>query len=156
MSHVAYIGVGSNLGDRRKNCLDAIRSIEASGDIFVVKVSGWFDTPPEDISIGQSNFINGVVKVKTSLSPRSLLTRLMDVEELMGRPRVREKGMPRTIDLDILIYDDIILEEEDLKIPHPLLHKRLFVLRPLCDIDPSLVHPVLGVSVEELLRRLVG
>jgi len=136
---VAHIGIGSNLGDRRGNCEAAIRFMEEAG-VSITRRSSMIETEPWGVK-EQPPFINMAVRAETSLQPRDLLDLLKEIEERMGRTPSTVWG-PRLIDLDILFYDDIIFSSADLAIPHPLLHKRPFVLRPLAEISPDLVHPI--------------
>lgn len=154
--NVAYIGIGSNLGDRFQNCSIAIDKISSVKDTRILAVSDWFENPAlvPDKKIDQPDFVNGVVKIETPLTPEILLERLKEIETSMGRPETNEKWSARTIDLDILFYDNLIIDSENLKIPHSELHKRVFVLKPLCDIEPGLIHPKLKTTVEELLSKI--
>lgn len=154
MLHTVYLGIGSNLGDKLLNCKSAVQLIERRiGKI--TDTSEFYETPA--IVDGQltndPSFINAAVKVETTLSPKNLLELTMEIEKELGRPINRPKNAPRTIDIDILFYDDLVMETQMLQIPHPRLQKRLFVLIPLCDIASALVHPVLKVSIGELRKR---
>lgn len=146
-----YIGVGSNMGERHKNCLHAIDLLNRKG-IFVKKKSSFYTTRPWGIK-NQPDFINMAVEATTELEPLNLLDSIKDIEKNIGRKETFRWG-PRIIDLDILLFDDIIFEDERLKIPHPLMHIREFVLRPLCEIAPETVHPVFNLSICELLSLL--
>ena len=148
----AYIGIGSNLGDREKNCLDAIGLIEERG-MTVMARSTMIETEPWGVT-DQPKFINMAVRVETDLSPEELLAALQDIERTFGRVR-KEKWGPRTIDLDILLYGDLVIDSEQLKIPHPLMHERDFALRPLAEIAPDVVHPVLKKTLKELCMALM-
>ncbi|MEW6068932.1 MAG: 2-amino-4-hydroxy-6-hydroxymethyldihydropteridine diphosphokinase [Nitrospirota bacterium] len=148
---VVYIGIGSNLGDRHKNCEHAIELLEKRG-IIVKKKSSMHETAPWGIK-DQPVFINMVIEIETGLKPKELLRLLKDVEKEAGRKETFKWG-PRIIDLDILLFDDIVLNENDLKIPHPSMHKRDFVLMPLCEIAPDIKHPVLNLSVKDLMQKL--
>jgi len=146
----AFLAIGSNLGNRVDNCLKAINEI--SGFAGISSVSSLYETEPvgrED----QADFINCVVKAETDLSPSGLLVYVQSIEHKFGRTR-EEKWGPRIIDLDILLYDDLIIDTEKLNIPHPMMHLRRFVLLPLSEIARDLVHPVLNVSVSKLLDDL--
>lgn len=146
-----YIGLGSNLGNRLENIRKAIELMKEQG-IEIVKESSIYETEPMGYK-EQGWFLNSVVKGKTELSPKTLWKRLEKIEKLMGREREIKWG-PRIIDLDILFYGDKILNGKELQIPHSELHKRRFVLVPLEEIAPELVHPVLNKSIRELLGEL--
>lgn len=132
-THKVYIGLGSNLGDRQANIAEAIERISELEGTVVTKTSPLYETEavggPE-----QGKYLNGAAEILTGLSPRELLAKLLDIEEKLGRTR-KGKNLPRTIDLDILLYDDIILSEEGLVIPHPRMNEREFVTKPLKDIQ---------------------
>ena len=148
---IAYISIGSNLGDREENCRQAIKLIEKNG-IAVRKQSRMYETEPWGIK-DQPKFINMAIEVETDKKPEELLRILKEIEKEIGRKETTKWG-PRVIDLDILFYDDLILKTEDLEIPHPLLHERDFVLKPLCEIAPEKKHPVTGKTVKEMLENL--
>jgi dihydroneopterin aldolase / 2-amino-4-hydroxy-6-hydroxymethyldihydropteridine diphosphokinase len=147
----AYIGIGSNLGKRRENCLRAIELIKKK-DILVIKKSSLYETEPWGVK-DQPPFLNMSIEVETDLNPLELFSVLKDIERQQGREESVRWG-PRVIDLDILLYDDIVMKEERLTIPHPLLHERGFVLIPLNEIAPNVMHPLLRLNVHELLHRL--
>ena len=149
----SYIGIGSNLGDRRKNIQLALKVLKEKKDIIVEKVSPFYETLPAGGPPHQGKFLNGVIEISTTLTPQELLKVLQGIEKALGRVR-KERWGPRTIDLDILFYGDLIVNEEGLIIPHPLMHKREFVLKPLLRIAPNLIHPVLKESVKELLESI--
>jgi len=151
---VAFIGIGSNLGDRAFNIRQAIRIMAESWKIDVVSVSSLYETEPVGVR-DQPDFLNCVIKVETELTPRELLKTLKGIEARMGR-RPGPRWGPRRIDLDILFYGDLTLNEDDLIIPHPRAHERLFALMPLFEIAPDLMHPVLGRSIRELIEDLKG
>ncbi|RMG72966.1 MAG: 2-amino-4-hydroxy-6-hydroxymethyldihydropteridine diphosphokinase [Nitrospirae bacterium] len=145
-----YIGVGSNLGDRRNNCQSAVRQLKHNG-IEVIKVSPVYETEPWGVK-EQPPFLNLAIHCRTSLPPEELLRRLKDIEKQLGRESTYHWG-PRTIDLDILFYGDRIVNQKELVIPHPHIAQRLFVLKPLSDIAPFLIHPVLNRTILELLQE---
>ena len=163
MKHAVYIGIGSNLGDRLGSCEKAIEHLKRHDDIDVVATSSWYET--EAVTLNQErepSYINGAIKISTTLSPQKLLESLKTIETQMGRPSDHPKWSARVIDLDILFYDDIVINLNPplppfskggmggLIIPHPEIEIRWFVLKPLCDIAPDLIHPVLKKSVREL------
>ena len=143
---VAYVGLGANLGDREATIRAAIAELPG-----VVGVSTLRDTDPVGVT-DQPRFLNGVAALETELRPQELLDLLLTVERRLGRER-RERWGPRTIDLDLLLYGDEVIEEDGLTVPHPHLHERRFVLEPLAEIAPTLVIPGLG-GVEDLLAEL--
>jgi 2-amino-4-hydroxy-6-hydroxymethyldihydropteridine diphosphokinase len=147
----AFVGIGSNLGDRETNLRQAIELLSAEDGIDVVALSEIRETEPVG-PIEQEPFLNGAVKLETSLTPRELLERLLSVESRLGRVRDERWG-PRTIDLDLLLYGDLSIEEPGLTVPHPRLHERRFALEPLADLDPGLEIPGKG-SVSILLAEL--
>jgi 2-amino-4-hydroxy-6-hydroxymethyldihydropteridine diphosphokinase len=147
---LAYIAIGSNLGKRIENCVRAVGAI--SDFAKITALSSVYETEPVDYE-DQPDFINCAVKIETSLSPFNLLTFLQAVETAIGRRRIKKQG-PRVIDLDITFYGDFVIETENLIIPHPRAHLRRFVLEPLCEISHDFIHPVLKVSVCELLNNL--
>jgi 2-amino-4-hydroxy-6-hydroxymethyldihydropteridine diphosphokinase len=148
---IAYISIGSNLGNRQKNCLRAIEFLEKRG-IIVKKKSSMYETKPWGVK-DQPQFINMALEVETELEPHELLRTLKDVEKEVGRGATFKWG-PRIIDLDILLFNDLFLREDNLQIPHPLMHERDFVLKPLCEIAPERIHPLLKVSICDLLQEL--
>jgi 2-amino-4-hydroxy-6-hydroxymethyldihydropteridine diphosphokinase len=148
---IVYIGIGSNLGDREKNCARAIELLRGKG-ITITKKSSLYETEPWGIK-DQPEFMNMAIAIETDLNPHELLALLQKVEVQIGRKKSYQWG-PRLIDLDILLYDNIVIDEESLKIPHPLMHERDFVLRPLREIAPGMIHPVLKMNMGELLQRL--
>jgi 3-oxoacyl-[acyl-carrier protein] reductase len=155
MSVVAYIALGSNLGDREHSIRGALDALGAEPGIEVVRTSALYETEPVGGPAGQGPYLNAVAEVRTGLEPDALLRLLLDVEARLGRVRDVQDG-PRTIDLDLLLYGDLVRDEPDPVVPHPRLHERAFVLRPLAEIAPGVIHPRLGVTAGELLARLEG
>jgi 2-amino-4-hydroxy-6-hydroxymethyldihydropteridine diphosphokinase len=151
--HAVFISVGSNLGDKLDNCLKGIRALTDSGKSVLLGASRFFRTAPVDYT-DQDWFINAAVKIRTSMEPLVLLDKLVAIQQQMGRKADSVRFGPRVLDLDILLYDDRIIRTPRLKIPHPRMHKRAFVLQPICDINPSIVHPVLGKTAADLLGRI--
>lgn len=152
--HIAYIGLGSNLGDCQGNLRAALSGLDGHPEVTLVKTSSFYQTPPLGPQ-GQPDFINAVAQIRTSLSCREFFEVLNTVEQDMGRKRNFHWG-PRTIDLDLLLYDDAVVDEPDLKIPHPQMHLRSFVLKGMCELDGEMVHPQIGRSMRQLYQRLNG
>jgi 7,8-dihydro-6-hydroxymethylpterin-pyrophosphokinase len=184
---VVYIGIGSNLGDRKQNIEKALDKLKSRKDIDLVSVSSIIETEPEGGN-GQPKFLNACCRIDTTLYPDEVLSALKSIEREMGRDRdsipkklspeeqlkalddgtyqehtLRHKGpdmrpenkyAPRIIDLDILLYDDIVMKGNNLTIPHSLMHKRLFVLQPLSEIAPESIHPVLQKPVKSILEEI--
>lgn len=147
----AFIAVGSNLGDREKNIADAQKKLSTASGIQFLEASSLYETDP----VGgppQGKYLNAVWKIETDLKPQALLKLLLQIEADLGRVRT-EKNAPRPIDLDILFYGDTIVAEPGLRIPHPRLHEREFVLQPLMDLAPDVVHPELKKTIRELYER---
>jgi 2-amino-4-hydroxy-6-hydroxymethyldihydropteridine diphosphokinase len=144
----AYLSLGSNVGDREEYVEQAIFLLEKNPNIMVTKRSGNYETEPEGGGT-QPPFINAAVEIRTKLNPFKLLEVCNEIEATLGREREIEWG-PRTIDIDILLYEGEILSEDKLQIPHPLMHERMFVLKPMREIAAQLVHPVLEKTMETL------
>lgn len=145
-----FIGLGSNLGDRRANVAEAIEKIAAIPGTRILKASSLYESEPHGNA--KTWFVNGVIDIETPLTPEKLLSKLKAIETAMGRKRVKGKRWgSRTIDLDILFYDSLVVSKRNLKIPHPELPNRRFVLLPLSELAPQMVHPVLTSSVSEML-----
>ena len=149
--HIAYTGIGSNLGNREENCAIAIKLLEMEG-ITVSRRSSMIETNPWGVE-DQPKFINMAIEIETALQPHDLLALLKKIEGKVGRKATSRWG-PRVIDLDILFYNDTVLETGELIIPHPEIEKREFVLKPLTEIAPDKIHPVLKKSIREMLRDL--
>ena len=149
MKHSVFIGLGSNQGEKIKNCEQAIKEILTSEGDRLISRSSWYSTEPwgrED----QDWFVNGVIQVSTDLCPDELLMKLKEIEKRLGRAQ-REKWGPRVIDIDILFYDDLSCASPEMEIPHPRMWERNFVLIPCAEIAPQFVHPVLKKTIKELL-----
>ncbi|MBM7580678.1 2-amino-4-hydroxy-6-hydroxymethyldihydropteridine diphosphokinase [Jeotgalibacillus terrae] len=147
----AYLSLGSNIGDAKRNLQEAVKMLDASPSIEVTKVSSIYETDPVGFT-DQQVFLNIAAEVKTELSAEGLLDEAQGVEQSLGRERKIHWG-PRTIDLDILLYDTDNIQSERLTVPHPYMHERSFVLVPLNEIAAGAVHPVSGKSVRELLSH---
>jgi len=151
--HTAYISVGSNLGDKLANCRRGVEALVSGGEVRITGQSRIYTTEPVDFA-EQDWFVNCVIRVETQLEPFELLDRLQAIQREAGRTAVKVRYGPRVLDLDLLLYDRLILDDPRLSLPHPRMHRRRFVLKPLCDIDPDVVHPVLGRAVRALLAEL--
>jgi 2-amino-4-hydroxy-6-hydroxymethyldihydropteridine diphosphokinase len=149
----AFIALGANLGDRATNLRAALGLISITPGVRVKRVSSFLENPAVGGPAGSPPFLNAVAALETTLSPHDLLALLLEVERRMGRVRA-QKNDPRPIDLDVIFFDDKVIETPDLIVPHPLMHQRRFVLQPLAEIAPELVHPKSGKRVDELLEAL--
>ena len=152
MPELAYLSLGSNLGDRAANLRLAIERLAEAGEVKAV--SSLYETEPVEFR-AQPWFLNCVVALETGKQPRELLKIALAIEEAMGRQRSREKG-PRTVDIDILLFGSLVMDEPGLRIPHPVMQQRRFVLEPLVEIAAEVRHPVLKKSARELLASLPG
>ncbi len=150
MLTIAYIGIGSNIGDKTANCQTAVEGLEEAGR--VIGVSSFYYTEPVGYK-EQEDFINAVASLETTRSPAELLAICHAIEDRLGRRRTVRWG-PRTVDLDILLYGDLVVNRPDLVIPHPLMAMRRFVLAPLVEIAPEVIHPVLNKTMFQLLSAL--
>jgi 2-amino-4-hydroxy-6-hydroxymethyldihydropteridine diphosphokinase len=150
---IAYLSLGTNLGNKRRNLIIAAALLaERVGDILAL--SGFYETEPWGFD-SENTFLNAALKLRTSLSPSALLTVTQDIEKELGRiVKSKDFYQDRVIDIDILLYDDLVLDTVDLKIPHPLMVKRAFVLNPLSEIDPFVVHPILKQSIKDLNEQV--
>lgn len=151
--HWAYISIGSNMGDRLHNCCSGLEALCADGSVRLAALSPFYESAPVDYT-DQAWFLNAVAKILTSLPPEALLRKMQAVQTAAGRKPGGIRFGPRILDLDIIFYEDRVLRTPELTIPHERMHKRRFVLQPICDIDPTVLHPVLGQEVNNLLSRL--
>lgn len=152
MSTNVYVGLGSNEGDREAHLVAALQALSRIDAVAVLRCSSLFDSAP--VGPSQPRFLNAVVALECCLPPLRLLTILKRIEEDLGRRRDGTRWGPRPIDLDILVWDGEVVAEPSLQVPHLELHKRRFALEPLAEIAPELRHPVLGVTVKEMLSHL--
>jgi 2-amino-4-hydroxy-6-hydroxymethyldihydropteridine diphosphokinase len=154
MFHRVFIGIGSNLGNRREHYQKALRRISALPKTRIVKTSSLYESEPHGDA--RNWYINGVIEIETEFSPTQLLHRLQSIELEMGRKRTSDikKWASRKIDLDLLLFDNQTVDSRALKVPHPELHNRRFVLLPLSELAPQLTHPRFGVPIVELLASV--
>jgi len=152
VGETAYLSLGSNLGDRAANLRTAVAQLDVAGRLLAV--SALYETQPVEVP-DQPWFLNCVAAIETDKTPRELLKLALQVEAGMGRLRMREKGA-RKIDIDVVLFGDRVVDEPGLKIPHPAMHQRRFVLEPLVEIAPEARHPELGKTARELLAALPG
>jgi 2-amino-4-hydroxy-6-hydroxymethyldihydropteridine diphosphokinase len=146
----AYISIGSNLGDKQSNCKKGIAALNKTPGITVTAHAKFYKTAPVDFT-DQDWFVNTAVRIATELLPRDLLRQLKRIESDVGRIQSGIRFGPRVLDLDIILYDNLVFKSDKLEIPHPRMHKRRFVLGPICDIDPLVMHPTLKKPVKTLL-----
>ena len=150
MTNLCYLSLGSNIGDRAAYLREAIARLSAVGT--VTSISSFYETDPVEVT-EQARFLNCAVALETALAPAELMPGLLEIERSLGRERVQKKG-PRTIDIDILLFGDLVVNRPDLTIPHPAMAQRRFVLAPLAEIAPAAVHPVLKKTARQLLEEL--
>jgi 2-amino-4-hydroxy-6-hydroxymethyldihydropteridine diphosphokinase len=149
----AAIGIGGNLGDSVRICLDVFETLRNEPAVSILRTSSLFRTKPVGYA-GQNWFVNAAVLCETALEPQQLLDLLLNIEKSYGRVRTVRWG-PRTVDLDIIFFGNRQIDLPGLGIPHPLMHERLFVLAPLAEVDAQWVHPALGLSVSQMLDHLL-
>jgi 2-amino-4-hydroxy-6-hydroxymethyldihydropteridine diphosphokinase len=152
-SHTAFISVGSNLGKKLDNCNLGINALDNSDTSRVIERSPFYKTEPIDYT-AQDWFVNAAFKLETTLEPLQLLDELKKIQRQAGREKDQIRFGPRILDLDIIFYDELVIESDELIIPHPRMHKRRFVLKPICDIDPTFIHPILNKEIRFLLNKL--
>ncbi len=150
MSNLAYLSLGSNIGDRERQLREAIRQLGVIGAVRAI--SSIYETEPVEFT-DQPPFLNCAVALDTSQRPAELMQQVLGIEKAMGRQRIQEKG-PRTIDIDILLFGEAVVNTPELTIPHPAMQQRRFVLEPLAEIAPNAIHPALKKTVKELLENL--
>jgi len=151
--HTAYISAGSNIGDKLLNCRNGITALTESGATAIKAWSRFYKTSPVDFR-EQDWFVNAAVKIETELDPFELLKDMNSIQVRAGRTCNPVRFGPRILDLDIILYDNVVVDLPGLTIPHPRMHKRRFVLKPLCDIDPAVIHPVFKKALKDLLDSL--
>ncbi len=147
-----FIALGSNMGEREENIRRALELLSQLPDTELVRASSLYDTEPVG-EIEQPNFLNAVAELDTDMAARQLLWNLLLIEKRLGRVRTQKWG-PRTIDLDLLLFGDQVIDEDDLRVPHPELIRRSFVLTPLAELEPALVHPTTGETIQSHLSQL--
>lgn len=149
MPRQVYIGIGSNLGKKKENYIEALDRIAKIPDCRIIRESSLYESEPWGDT--KEWYCNGAIEIEIELKPNLLLKKFKNIERAMGRKKVRKRWGARVIDIDILLFDKLVLEEKSLKIPHPEMHNRNFVLIPLSEIAPQIIHPVLGMTISELL-----
>ena len=151
--NTVYISVGSNMGDSLENCRKALAGLDATDTVRVSSVSRFYHTAPMEYS-DQPWFVNAAAVIQTSLDPVQLLALLKSFEIQFGRKKDGIRFGPRPLDFDIIFYNDMVMNTPELEIPHPRMHNREFVLRPICDLAPDLMHPVFDKGICQLLDEL--
>lgn len=152
-AHTAFVGLGSNIGRKQDNCLRGISELTSCGHTRLLNQSRQYRTEPVDYP-DQDWFVNCAIRIETCLDPFQLLAVLQDIQKKAGRVQDAIRFGPRILDMDVILYDDCVINHPDLTLPHPRMHLRRFVLKPLCDMDPGLRHPILNQTVQHLLNEL--
>jgi 2-amino-4-hydroxy-6-hydroxymethyldihydropteridine diphosphokinase len=151
--NTAYISTGSNMGEKHENCRNALSALDQTDTVTVESISRYYSTEPMEYS-DQPWFVNAAAKIRTSLAPVHLLALLKNCEVKFGRENSGIRFGPRPLDFDIIFYNDLVIETEQLIVPHPRMHNREFVLRPINDLAPGLIHPVFNKTIRQLLDEL--
>ncbi|MGZ8451526.1 MAG: 2-amino-4-hydroxy-6-hydroxymethyldihydropteridine diphosphokinase [Candidatus Binatia bacterium] len=149
ITHQVYIGIGSNVGNKRENFFEAVERVGKLPDTRVIKESSLYESEP--LGDSQEWYVNGAIEIETKFKPEALLEKFKNIERAMGRKKVKKRWGARIIDLDILLFDLAVVKKKSLRIPHPEMASRKFVLIPLSEIAPQVIHPELGVTISELL-----
>ncbi len=152
VAHQVYIGIGSNVGNKKENFLEALGRVAKLPDTKIVRESSFYESEP--IGDAKEWYVNGAIEIETKFKPDMLLKKFKNIERAMGRKKVKKRWGARIIDLDILLYDAAIVKKKSLRIPHPEMSSRKFVLLPLSEIAPQVIHPELGVTISELLINI--
>jgi len=149
ITHQVYIGIGSNVGNKRENFFEAVTRLAKLPNTRVLKESSLYESEP--LGDAKEWYVNGAVEIETKFKPDMLLKKFKNIERAMGRKKIKKRWGARVIDLDILLYDSAVVKKKNLRIPHPEMSNRKFVLIPLSEIAPQLIHPELGVTISEML-----
>jgi len=152
MTHQVYIGIGSNVGNKRENFFEAVTRLAKLPDTRVLKESSLYESEP--LGDAKEWYVNGAVEIETKFKPDMLLKKFKNIERAMGRKKIKKRWGARIIDLDILLYDSAVVKKKNLRIPHPEMPTRKFVLIPLSEIAPQVIHPELGVTISEMLIKV--
>ncbi len=152
VTHQVYIGIGSNVGNKRENFFEAVTRLAKLPDTRVLKESSLYESEP--LGDAKEWYVNGAVEIETRFKPDMLLKKFKNIERAMGRKKIKKRWGARIIDLDILLYDSAVVKKKSLRIPHPEMATRKFVLVPLSEIAPQVIHPELGVTISEMLVNL--
>ncbi len=152
IAHQVYIGIGSNVGNKRENFFEAVTRLAKLPDTRVLKESSLYESEP--LGDAKEWYVNGAVEIETKFKPDMLLKKFKNIERAMGRKKIKKRWGARIIDLDILLYDSAVVKKKNLRIPHPEMSSRKFVLIPLSEIAPQVIHPELGVTISEMLIKI--